>query len=59
MLAGLPFWEEGNDAILDTLNDSESDDDARNQQSKDSLKDIGYKNVLSQKVIEKIGDEKK
>lgn len=56
VLSGLPFWEDGNDAIIDM--DSESDNESK-QLSKESLKDIGYKNTLAQKVVEKMAEEKK
>ncbi|CDW82479.1 UNKNOWN [Stylonychia lemnae] len=68
VLCGLPFWEEGDDALFDNSNqNNEEDEDIGspkrdkdlNQKKSNVVQNIGYKNELSKYVVERIAAEKK
>lgn len=56
VLSGLPFWEEGDEALF-----TNNDDDLRipSESGTPSSSQLGYKNLLAGKVIERMGKEKK
>ena len=60
-LSGLPFWEEGQDQVLEGLSDYESDEESKPlalKNKKFTVNDIG-KNLLTKTVAFKIAEEKK
>ena len=66
MLSGLPFWEEGDEALfnesslLETPNDrSEATSPALGSKKSSVIANIGYKNTLSDLIVERMALEKR